>query len=347
MSDLEAFLCLGGYELGNLSRVTTYGHGLFFDGCDCPALDDTYVSPSEDSAPWYDANHPESAEFFGFLPQSINLSVAASRAVTDVVGTGSVVGPEKLPGRVVEVTGWLTATTQAAMYWGKNWLREAARGAMCKGNCAGDVLDLLAYCRDDCPDGDCSGDFRFLVGTALVSGPNYTELQADACSRVVEAQFQFTSTMPWLYHPAVTQVDAETVTAGDSSCTLVTTETWMDGEALVIDLQAGEAAAAGPLTLTITFSLDGNCPETRVPASVTYLIPSLGRSAGLTIDGTRRQVIFHNPTAKRDEPGFSLIDFDGPFCWPIIGPCSEVCVCLSNGGASDVQWKVRRYQREL
>lgn len=338
---LAPFACIGSYEIANGSRTIRYGAHQLFNDCACTALDDAYDSPSADPAPWYDAGHPESADFYGFLPSSVHLSVPASRNVEDSVGIGSVIGAEKLPGRVVEMTGWMVATDAKAMWWGERWLTEAARGGLCKEDCRGDELYLLPFC-----DG---GDeaFRTLVGSALVDGPRFSELAEDQCYIIGQAQLQFASRMPYLYAPEVVAVDDATVTAGSTGCVLITTDEWFQGEGLTIEIAASDAAAATDLTLTITVSLDGTCPETRIPASITYPIATLVRSGGITIDATRREVGFANPTAKRTEPGFRYIDFDGPFCWPVIPACTSVCVCLDNGGASDVTWRVERRAREL
>ena len=83
------FICIGGTEIANLARVTTYGSGEFFDDCPCPALDrDTFVGVAEDPAPWYDSAFPNSEDFLGFLPESITSAVcqfpdlaSATRAV--------------------------------------------------------------------------------------------------------------------------------------------------------------------------------------------------------------------------------------------------------------------------
>lgn len=338
----EGWLCIGGYELANVVRTVAYDPCLFQD-CGCPALDDVYISPQDDPAPWYEASHPESADFFGLFPDSVEPSVAASRDVEDSLAIGSVVGAEKLPGRVIEVVGRLIARDRHSMYWGKAWLTEAARGQLCHGDCRGDELSVLPFCRSD---GDES-DFRTLVGTALVDGPRFSPVSADAEYVIESVQMQFVSRMPYLYAPAVVQVSDEVVAGGASSCALITTDEWFQGEALRIQIAASELAAATDLTLTVTVSLDGACPETRVPASITYAIPELVRSGGLTIDAARREVGFANPTSKRTEPGFRYIDFDGPFCWPVLPPCVSVCVCLDNGGASEVTWRVESRKREL
>lgn len=338
---LGPFICIGGYEVANLSRTTAYG--CLFQDCPCAALDDTYDSPETDPAPWYSSAFASSADFFGFLPRTIEPSVPTSRDVQESVSIGSVIGAEKMPGRVVEVTGWMIAADAKSMYWGKRWLTEALRGGGCDaGDCQGDDLELLAYC-----DGSDEA-FRTLVGAKLVDGPRFNPISADAEFIIDEAQFQFASRLPWLYAPVETVVDDETVEAGDTGCALVTTDEWFQGAALSIEVAASELAAATDLTITLTMSLDGTCPETRVPASVTYDIASLVRSGGITIDAARREVGFANPTSKRTEPGFSLLDWGGgSFCWPTIPACASVCVCLNNGGASDVTWRVESRAREL
>lgn len=82
--------------------------------------------------------------------------------------------------------------------------------------------------------------------------------------------------------------------------------------------------------------------------SAMYRIPALAKHSSLVIDASRRHVTYHNPTSKQSVPGFPMIaNAPTQFCWPEIGPCNRVCVCLENGGASPVSWRVESRRREV
>lgn len=285
----------------------------------------------------------------------------ASRPTSDALDVGSIVGAEKLPGRVVDVQGWMIARNAQAMWWAERWLTEALRGSMCKAGCAGDELNLLPYCPDVTDIGSDSGDpyeehFRNLVATSLVDGPRFSDLTEDRCFIIELAQFQFVSQMPWLYSPGITEIDGETVASETTACDLITTSTWMDGEALVIRIDAPDGVASPGLSLSLTASLDGTCPEDRVAPWFTMLIDTMEPESYLVIDATRRRVVYYDPTGHREVPGFDRMtwyrganpgDFSGGFCWPVLSPCTSVCVCATNGSVQDVTWTVTRSKREL
>jgi hypothetical protein len=326
-------------EVANVSRVTTYGAHCLFEPCPCPALEEeTYVSPSEDPAPWYDAAFPESADFWGFLPQSINISPAPSRSVTPVAGPGSNVGTEKLSGRVVEVIGWMIATDSRSMWWGERWLTETLRGNRCTDGCNGDELTLLTVCRDDEFYGDYASDFRTMVRAGLVDGPRWAPVSDDPFYIIQTAQFQITTAVPWLYHPADRCIDSDTLQT-PLACSLTTPE-WGDGGTFVIDITNEEPTVATDITITGQISLDGDCPVsglgTSVPPSFVYTIPSLGPEDRIVIDGQRRQARYYDASCKSWTSALPFVDFVGPWVFPDAGVCTTMCVVLEIGGGEAV-----------
>lgn len=369
MSSLEAYLCLGGIEVANIERVTAYSRGLI-NGCDCAALDEVYDSPSTDPAPWYDPAHPVSAGFLGFLPKAVNLSVPTLRNTNEVLDEGSVLGRERRPGRVVEVVGWMIADDQESMWWGERWLNKVLRGQGCQGGCGGDELMMLPYCRDTgdeildyldiyidefidtfgVPDGShisFDTDFRSLFGAALVDGPRWAPVSSDDDYVIQTAQFQVASRLPWLYAQPVSVADGW-VAAHSTDCTTVTTDEWTDGEALSVTITATGAGVNAPgLDFIMSYTLDGTCPEDRIYPSVAVHIPVLEPEAGLTIDGASQQVIYHDPTSHRDEPGFDRITWTDQFCWPTIPACTTMCVCVVNDSDHPVTVSIDRRKREL
>lgn len=345
---LAPYLCLSGFELADVARVTSYGECEFFDGaCPCPALDsEIYVSPELDPAPWYNALYPESADFLGLLPSSITLSAPATRPVSPAAAEGSFVGPQRLAGRVVEVTGWMVARTTEAMWWGQRWLSEAL-SRRCEG-CADDTLQVLPFCRDEVGY-DYAQDFRTLVNVASVDGPRWKELSDDPSYLIVETQFQLTSSMPWLYLPPVRCLEDEPVGGGSDPATTcsLTTPQWRDGT-FVIDITA--TTAVTDILITGKVSLDGDCPVSDPGTSVmdcfTYLVEEMAADDRLVIDGTRRQAYFYDASEKFATPLLPRLDFEGPFRWPDVQDCTTVCLSIE-AGTGDATATVDTYLREL
>jgi hypothetical protein len=345
---LGPWICLGGTEITNGVRTGTYTE--FLGSCPCPALDDNFDTPADDSAPWYDSTHPESGDFLGFFPEHIELSVPTAREQRNLLDEGSVIGREERPGRIVEVTGWMIARDSRSMWWGERWITEVLRGRLCQAGCSGDEMSLLPFCREaDYTDDDFSADFRTLVGAALIDGPHWDEVSEDDAYIIQFGQFQIATAMPWLYGPVTTAVDAETVTAGNTGCELITTESWFEGEALVIQVATGDSGLSEPgVTVSMTYSLDGSCPEDRISASMFYTIPSLPPNASITVDAMRNRISYGNPVAGGAfEPGYDRVEWNGSFCWPVVPACSSVCVCVQNDAAEDVTWSLTRASREL
>lgn len=347
---LEPYACFASMEIANAARVTTYGRDCLFNGCDCPALDGIFIDPATDPAPWYDAGHPESANFLGFLPESINLSVASSRSVA-ALPLGTMVGAEHLSGRVVEVIGWMIARDAHSMYWGQLWLTETLRGSRCLPGCADDTLQLLPFCREQGYPGfaDFSSDFRTLVGAGLVDGPRWSNVIDDACEcyLIQTAQFQIATSMPWLYQPPIRCYDATPI-AGTLSCALTTPE-WQEGT-YVIDIRNTGTTPTTNIVISGRISLDGSCPVTglgtSVPASFTYTIPSLGPEDRIVIDGTRREVLYYDASDGFATPGLPYLVFEGPFDFPDVGVCTTMCLSISSSGGAATA-TVDTFLREL
>lgn len=332
---MASFLCLGGTEITDMARILSYGACEFFDAsCPCPALDsEIYIDPITDPAPWYDPAYPESADFLGLLTQSVTLSAPGGRSVSPTYAEGSFVGGQRLPGRVVEVVGWLVARTQEAMWWGERWLTEALLNR-CQ-TCVSDTLEVLPFCREsDDPLYDYDQDFRTLVNVGLVDGPRFVEVSDTPAYFVNTAQFQLVSSLPWLYLPKVNCITDEPISDSgpDPANCSATTPEWMEGT-FVIEVTA--ATAVTDLVITGKVSLDGDCPVTGVADDVmpcfTYTIPEMAPDDRLLIDGMSRHAYYFDASNKFATPLLPHLEFTGPFGFPDINPCTTVCVTLEVG----------------
>lgn len=191
----HGFMALGGVEVLNNSRVTTYARhlGISGVGCDdCPDLAGAletppYSTPMGDDAPWYDPNVPESVRFGGFLSLSVEGldSSTATRTPTALLGEGSSIGPVRRAHREISVEAVAVAADDCAMSYGLSWLASMLRGSQCgTANCGGDELCLFSCCPS------CAGTF---IGP-LDTSPRITDTSclpdADAATRGIVAPFE-------------------------------------------------------------------------------------------------------------------------------------------------------------
>lgn len=245
----EAYVSLGGTEIANAERFAVYSkylgilHGM--QGCACPDLamllnDAPYYCPEEDLAPWYDPVVPASEEFAGVWVQEMT-GVAAStitREFTRTLTAGAIPGPSFDAERVVAVTAYLAASSEAGLSYGMSWLASALRGsADCpSGQCIGDEMCFLAACPQDCGSQNdltqaWEANARYLFDVALVDGPSLLEKRSlgTGCSgkRAMLAKVEWTMTagIPWIFSsPQLIAADAEfcpPVLAGEGECDVV------------------------------------------------------------------------------------------------------------------------------
>lgn len=216
------YLELGGLEVINTARLRAYlqNVGSPLDSgaqvCACPTLtaevldDDPYDTPATDPAPWYDPAVPESADFLGFLPLSVDGwddPWPVVRTVTTAVTGGGALGPGRIQPRTITVTGILLGVSCCAVTYGLQWLSRAAQG--CTGSaCGGDCMTGY-WC---CPEaGMTAAEFnrryrRTFRRTALISGPTITgRAGGDNCANrcggaeVLTVEFVLSAATPWAY----------------------------------------------------------------------------------------------------------------------------------------------------
>jgi hypothetical protein len=121
-----------------------------------------YLGVEQDDAPWYDPEVPESTEFAGLFVTGIEgFDSTVRRDVREGAIAGSSLGPLRLAGRLITVTGWLRAQTCCAAEYGLRWLTEALIGGTACENCGlGDLLMLKC-----CPPDDASECHLLTVDT--------------------------------------------------------------------------------------------------------------------------------------------------------------------------------------
>jgi hypothetical protein len=166
------YLYFNSSEIGNNDRVTSYLKGypeLGIEGlrnpnmsvaasCGCTNArclycdqgsgpDGAYLSPRLDDAPWFDPDAPDSEEFAGFFIEEITgFDSTVRRDFTDGAISGGSLGPLRLAGRCMTVTGWLLARTCCGAEYGLRWLQEALMGNNFCEDCAYGDLYMLKCC---------------------------------------------------------------------------------------------------------------------------------------------------------------------------------------------------------
>lgn len=308
---LTDFAAANGTEIWNTTRLQAYltNVGSPFDSgpsiCTCPSLtaevlgDDPYTTPGDVAAPapWYDANVPDSAQFLGFLPLSIEGidDNPRTRSVSGAVGGGGIFGPVRDQPRTLTITGVIIGATCCGASYGLSWLAEAM--SACVGpECDGDCLTMYSCCPDD---GMTQAQFnaayrRTFQRTALVSGPTVTRRRGSATcdsstcsagSELIEVEFVIVAATPWawtdpepalnVFFPIAGQGDCIDwcVSDGGSTC---------EGEpCLFVDCAAADATCSDP---TVEFIAP---PQPTFP-STTFCIPLVPETACYTVDLTNR-----------------------------------------------------------
>lgn len=162
----------GGVEIFNHARMMSYMTGNLELGvpalrapntsvnpnCFCPTAqplycdqgageNGEYLGVALDPAPWYDPDEPGSTEFAGFFVEEITgFDSTVAREVADGAIFGSSLGPLRLKGRCMTVTGWLRSKTCCGSEYALRWLQEALMGDGSCENCATSDLYMLKCC---------------------------------------------------------------------------------------------------------------------------------------------------------------------------------------------------------
>lgn len=182
----NGYLSLGGNEIVNSNRVTTYAQGLGITAITCgtcPTLnaaleESTYTSPDNDDAPWFDPSVVESKDFAGVLGLEITgLDTAVNtREAIPLARDGGALNPLHRRFREIQVRALLFARTECALSYGRSWLSAATRGGTCGIDCVGDELCYLSCCPESCPDPAAEPpcgerQWRTLYNVGILEGP--------------------------------------------------------------------------------------------------------------------------------------------------------------------------------
>lgn len=345
------WLKFGGHEIANYNRTVSYiENGLIRDGrvnaapgCGCDAIDEgPYDTPATDEAPWYTSARPESGDFLGMILDRIDINGPFARSVTARGGNGSVIGPERLRGRVLSFRGILYAASPQAMDYGKRWLAEALRdcGSLCG---LGDLCLLPA-----CPEGEADEDqfFRTLKRTALIDGPTEVEIPGIPCDLITRMDWQMGAEVGYLYADPELCMDEQVIVAEETECCILSTEEWIGSATAVVTITAGSPNRVEGLRIVATPTKNDVCPPNPDLAQATpcseFVVSGLKPGTQLVIDGTERTVEVREVTSGRVVGGLEVVTPEaGLFDWIDVGACSSMCICASVDAGGQVNADTR------
>lgn len=334
-------------EIGNANRTLTYVRrmnepgltaelslslsGDFFDArnlrCWCEATDEgPYISPAADDAPWYSTS--VSGEFMGFLPAQIRVGEVLQRAAIPRARGGATIGRVRPKPRLVQVTGFLIASTARGMAFGERWMADALQGTL--EGCGEDDLELLPACP---PEGE-DGEFRTLRRVGVVDLAGAIEIPGVAECLMQQYAFQMVAGDPYFVTAPVTRRAPSTPsgvqeTSYVSSCTGET--------AAIVTIYSGTAAIDGLViraedcagysdTYVDNYSFAGN-------AWAEYTVVDLPADSTLVIDASN-ETVRATDSSGNSIGGVEFLEWMGPFRWIRSTNCVTQCVYSDATGAT-------------
>lgn len=356
------YLAFGGVEVSNAERTRRYlelGLGpkniaVVASGA-CAAIvaveqgGVNAVSPSADPAPWYSASVAESAGFLGFVVDSVEgLDAQIALSVEDRLRVGAVLGTPLRKARVLRFTGYLLATSCAALEYGRAWLAKTLT-ATCDATCGGATLRM----RRVCPPGGYPNAWgvRTGYGAALLEAPTVVSTP-DGCCDYAEVTFSIVLANPDLYADA-TNVLAPTAIQPSLGAAGIAFCDWLTGQPAAQSVAVtapSSGAASGVVTITTgaspvngvavwagytvapdeaLFPSDCLYPSSLAgaPMPLPQTCPAVVRfgtvppNTVLVVDGAQRAVYMVNGDQQVDAS--SLLDVSaGAPDWPVV-PCGS------------------------
>lgn len=202
------WMSFGGTEIVNEARLAVYVKALSIPGFNCQecdgladALEETYVDPATDNAPWYDPAIPESAQVAGFQIVASDSGVGVqglgdtgTRSVSEFARDGGVVGRRRRTTRTISFSVRAVASTECALNYATAWLSRVLRGQECSPisfdvtefippidiACAGSQMCFLRCCPQTPEDIDTY--LVTLFGVGVIEGPSPVQRYATLTS---------------------------------------------------------------------------------------------------------------------------------------------------------------------
>lgn len=294
--------------------------------CFCaPTSEDSYVSPSYDPAPWYDAARPESGDFLGFQPTAIDIPPSLSHSVTPRARAGAVIGRMRRGHRVATVAGFLYATSPQGLSWGERWITDQLRGT--EDSCAPDLLRILPACPDEL---DTDRFFRSMPEAGIVDGPDFSAVREIRGCMVEAVHFQIAGGRDRLQAPSETILD-EPLT-GLHYALLEGPPGLGDAAAIITILAGTVGTSVQGVHITAAVTSGDACPSAEANFA-DFTIDYIPRGGSAVIDSVARTVRVYDVDGSIYTT-FDGLTFTGLWDWIEIGHGRQICITIDGTTAT-------------
>lgn len=218
----NGYLKMAGQEIINSARTEAYAKA-FLPGLEVLPISAglrerlghiPYVSPAADRAPWYRAENPASARFYGLYPTALDGDDDSTRSidVTELSGDGAVHSMPRHGSRDLRFVVMALAADHEALEEGMAWLRNALDPGGCVANslgCGG--WDAQMFASLPASPG-APNPLRNWYKVELLEGPRVTQRFASKRVATVKLEFILNAGVPWPFTPMerVTSLDMNT-----------------------------------------------------------------------------------------------------------------------------------------
>jgi hypothetical protein len=206
----DKYLAVDGIEVINGARSGAYITSLL-GGIDilCPtegmaaALGHSeYISPEDDSAPWYSGQRLAASRFYGLFPGRVEGAEGSTREVivTELSGDGAVSTSPRHAAREMRVIATAFAADEEAMMEGMAWLSDVLAGDGCSDaelGCTGREVKMFAAAPGD--DLEAYSLARTFYDVEVTSAPKVTLKHPSKRGVIWQIEFLLTAGRPWAF----------------------------------------------------------------------------------------------------------------------------------------------------
>ena len=160
-----------------------------------------YVSPTADAAPWYTANVPASAKFYGLIPMRIQGADDSTQKIetVELVSDGGVHVSPRHAVREIRVTAVAIALDDEGLAAGLAWLRDVLANDGCRDGvgCFGRTVKMFVSAPDT--TGEAASMTRWFYNVEVEQGVKVTKELPSKAGAMVQIEFILAAGMPWQF----------------------------------------------------------------------------------------------------------------------------------------------------